>query len=114
MPGSSSTMRILAIRTPISIAGKRQHDGEGAAGAHSALEVDRAAQCLGNLPHHREPDAGALDSGFLGGSAADELLKNGVLFAWVDSHAPIAHGDGHVMVLHRSIHPNRSALGRVF
>src|SRR5579862_4602609 len=113
MPGSSSTIRILAIGPPFSI-GERQHDSEGAADAQFAFQADLAAQRFGDLAHHGEADAGALDSRFLPGAAADELLKDGALFPWVDSHAVVADGDGHAMVPDVPIHPDRPAFGGIF
>ena len=76
--------------------------------------VLRAAQRLGDLPHHRKADAGAFDSGLLGGGAPDKLVKDGALLLGADPHSPIAHGDRDATILHLAIHPYRAAFGRVF
>src|SRR5579871_3609672 len=109
MPGSSSTIRILVIGPPFSI-GERQYDSEGAADAQFAFQQDLAAQRFGDLAHHGQADAGALDSRFLHGIAADELLKDNALFPRVDPHAAIADGDGHPMVPDSHLSPRLSGI----
>src|SRR5215471_13448045 len=109
MPGSSSTIRILTIRPRSSVVRQGQHNGESAARAHFALEADLAAQSFGDLPHHRKADAGAFDSGLLGGVAADKLVKDRALLPRVDPHSLIAHGDRDPMIVHLAIYPHRAA-----
>src|SRR5271157_3955956 len=98
MPGSSSITRIFAMPL-LSIFGQRQHNGERAADAWLTLQTDLSAHGFGYLLHHGEADPCSLDSRALGRMAANEFLKNRLLFIGVDTHALIAHGDQHLMVL---------------
>src|SRR5215471_2549971 len=75
-------------------AGDRQVDGEGAAGAHGTVDVERAAMAVEDVLHDGEAEAGAAELARPHGLDAVEALGQAWQMLARDALALVHDGDG--------------------